>query len=512
MTDRTQKPAMDAPPEETKPGCLERLRRVAALSPPGRWEWPFGLALALGIAAMVAFAGALTGYHANGVWIGAAAVLGAGLVTALVLGPPRLMLTVFVGFMMLSHQDRSFAVIPFAGVEWHPRELLLFVLFAFCAVRFYLGKADLRPDIMHYCIFLYMAFFGYIAAVGLLRQQDLSAVIAECRYPLFLASFFVFVATISTQEDLHYYLRLILGLSLGIAAASLLFFIYTLATGNVVNVQNALGEYVPRQIGPFIIQSVRPNGHPLFEIGAVMTVALLLFPETSRRHKVACLAGLALFSAAILITMMRTAYISLAVSLLLLLILLLPREVRTLILSLGVLAGAAALSVLLLYAHGHSPADLPGVEVSIKGRLVETEGALQTFLRAPLFGAGMGSTFRGMGYVAKTTLLSVAEAEYQTVHNVWLYFLFKGGLMGFVLAASALGGMTLRAYHITTHLQGQREQIFMCGMLAVWIGQLIASVAMPRLTSPFGAVLLSLIACAFVVVGRKAARAGMTNG
>lgn len=464
--------------------------------------WSFGLGFLLSITAVVVFAGFFAHSAGFNGWIGSASAVCAGLVMAMLLGPPRFILTVFITFMAVSHQDRSLLVIPFQGIEWHPRELLLFVLMAYGAIRFFQGKADLRPDLMHFFMLFYVLFFVYIAIVGILRQPSPGAVIAECRYPIFLGAFFVFVTTPLTREDLRYYIRLVAWLSLAIAGASLLFFAYTLLTGQVMNVQNALGEYVPRQIGPYLLQSLRPNGHVFFEAGAVVLTALLLCPEIPRQRKVLYLGCLALFLGAILVTMMRTAYISLAVSLLALLVLFLPAGIRILA---ALTLTMIVLSLVLVFSERIPVTRFDEMEVSLKGRYVETEGALDTFFRAPLAGSGMGSTFRGMGYVSKTTLLSVAEAEYQTVHNVWLYYLFKGGLLGMLLVLTGMGGMVSRAYGITSRLTVPRDRYLILGLLAAWIGQLAASLAMPRLTSPFGAFFLALMACAFVVMARTEA-------
>lgn len=434
---------------------------------------------------------------------GVKTALGLPILTLLVFGPSRLMLSAFLVFMVTDHQFRSWMIVPFSGVEWHARELILFVLVAHLAVRFLRGEADLRPDMMHYFFYVYVAFFVFIAWRGVMRQPDLHAVASECRYPLFLGSYFVFVACVSGARDLRYYVRLVFWLSLAIAAAGIGFFFYTLVTGNVVNTQNVLGEYVQRQIGPYLLQSVRPNGHLFFEVIVVVLAGMLLCPDESAGRKLVYAPVMAVFLFAILITMMRTSYVTLGLSLGILILLHLRREVQGLSWYLGAILLAAAVVAFGLHLDAYLISYIPGNDASLRGRLVETEGALGMFRREPLLGSGMGSTFEGMGFVAKATLQSVAQTDYQTVHNVWMYYLFKGGLVGMLLVGVGLGGIVFRSHQIISALPSKRDQFFMRGLLAALIGQYIASLAMPRLTYPSGGVFLSMMACAFVVMARE---------
>lgn len=456
-----------------------------------------------GIAAIVVFAGSFTGFLAYDIWIGLGTALGLITIAFLLFGPSRYMLSFFLVLMILGHQFRSPFVFPFAGVEWHPRELLLLLLMAHGGIRMISGKANIRPDILHYFFFLYAAFFAFIACRGLWRQMPLEDLIAECRYPVFLISFFIFVTCTEGWADLRFYLRLILLLSLVIAIASLMFFAYCFIVGHVMSVQNFLGEFVQRKIGSFLLQSVRANGHLFFEVAVVVLMSLLVCRDIDWWRRCVYLLLIIVFLAAITITMMRTAYIALFLSLLVLLVLFLPKDLQFLAGIIGVVLGGALIGAAGLMALGNL--SLPGMEASLKGRLIEVIGAYQMFKQHPLLGAGMGSKFMGMGFVAKTTLLSVGQADYQTVHNVWMYFLFKGGLVGMIMVTLGLGGIAARAYRIIETIPCRKDQLLMRGLLAAYAGQLIASITMPRLTYPIGAVFLSMIACAFVMAARETA-------
>ncbi len=472
----------------------------------GRWAGWQAAILAAAIALAVGGAASLFAlpqdYAAFQPLVGGALVLGAGLAGYLALGPSRAMIGVFLVFMVATHMYKSFAVLPFGGVEWHPRELLLFLLLAHAAGKVVRGRADLRPDMMHYFFFLYVFFFVVIAARGFLLYPEISDVIAECRYPVFLASYFAFVACTHGMADLRYYVHLIFALTIAIALASFAFFGYTLVAG-VINVQNWLGEYVPRIVGPWLLQSVRPNGHMFFEVSVVVLAGMVFCPDLSRARRAAYALLILLFLAAIVIMMMRTAYIALFLSLAVLVVLHLPREAQAWAGVMGVGAAAALAAFFGLHLHETIDQWIPGLEVSLRGRFVEIGGALRMFEREPLLGAGMGSKFTGMGFVAQTTLVSVAQADYQTVHNVWMYYLFKGGMVGMILVFLGLGGIALRARAIIEALPSRKDRFFMKGLLAACGGQLIASLAMPRLTYPIGGVFLAMIAAAFVVAARE---------
>lgn len=432
---------------------------------------------------------------------GATLVFGGAGALILALGPSRWMLSCFILFMCAGHQFRSPMIFPFGGVEWHPRELLLLLLLAHFAVKVMTGEADLRPDIMHYFVLAYAAFFAMIACRGVWRAMPMPDVIAECRYPIFLASYVVLAACAGGARDLSWYLRLVLCFSVAVAVLSIAYFLYCFYTGHVVSIQNNLGEFVQRRVGPLLLQSVRANGHLFFEVCVTVLAALILCPETSRRQRGIFAALIALFLFAILITMMRTAYVAVFLSLLVLLVLFLPAELQLLAGFLGAVG-----VVLLVIAGGvllSGDALFPGLETSLQGRFVEVAGALDMFKKYPVLGAGMGSKFTGLGFVAKNALRSVSQMDFQTVHNVWMYFLFKGGLVGMFLVTLGLGGILTRAHRIITGLGSRRGQYLMRGLLAALAGQLAASLTMPRLTYPNGAVFVSMMACAFVMMARN---------
>lgn len=471
---------------------------------PVGWLQPAGIAvlIAAAVTACATLLAPMLGLERYDFLVALAAILGAGAVVFLVFGPSWIIISLFIVKMVTGHQFRSLFILPFAGIEWAPRELWLGLLLAHFAVKLISGRATIRPDLYHFFFYLYCFYFVLIMAAGVWYNPDIQEILKEVRFPVFLASYFVFATCAPTRANLWFYSRIILALAAIIAAGGSLFFFYTLATGNVINVQGVYGEYVRRLIGPVLFQSVRPNGHMFFEVCSVVLVALLFCPAVARKWKAAFIALLALFGFAMLITMMRTAYVAFACSLAVLVFLSLPRPVRWPALFTGFVATAAFLLVFGADLYEFIRLQIPELGISLRTRVEEMAGAWSVFAEHPLFGAGMGSSFTGMGWVAKTSALAYGQWSYQTVHNVWMYYLLKGGLVGFTIVLVALGAILARSYRLMEAREDAFERFFLRGLLAAVAGQLIASLAMPRLTYPEGHVFLAMATAAFFILAR----------
>lgn len=481
-----------------------RCTRIRAFA---RAQWVQTCVVACVVAALTVFlAGVVApwvGVEQYGFVVAAAMMLGAGGLVVLLFGPSWIIITLFIVKMIAGHQFRSMYLLPLMGIEWHPREFWLFLLFAHFAVQFALGRLQLRLDLHHYFFYLYCFFFVFIAGVGIWHQMSRTEILEECRYPVLLGSYFVFAACVASRRDVWFHGKVVLALTVGIASAACLFFLYAFLAGHVINVQNVYGEYVRRQVGPWLLQSVRPNGHMFYEVCFVVLTALLFCRDFSIRARVLFGALLGLFAFAVLITMMRTAYIALACSLAILAFLSLPKSVRWV----AVFGGVAAVSIILVVFgmtfYEQAAALLPDLEVSLRGRVAEMQGAWATFTRDPLIGAGMGSSFEALNWGMKASGLVTSRAEFQTVHNAWMYFLLKGGLIGLVFVLVGLGGILARAYRAMEHMHEGKDRLLMKGLLAATAGQLVASLAMPRLTYPVGHVFVAMMTCAFFLLGRE---------
>lgn len=435
-------------------------------------------------------------------WLGAIGVFaGAAL---LVFGPSRLLLTAVFLLAVLDHQFRSFAIVAVAGVEWHPRELLLLLLFAHGAVKLWQRRLSFRWTPLHFGILLYTGVFVYMAWRGLWLGYAPRAIVAECRAPLFLGAFWVFAGSVRAPRELHYYGNLAFCALVLLAVATLGAFGYFALTGPVENTQNALGEFVPRVVAGHTIQSIRPSGHAWLEAGFVVALGLLLCPVEPWYRKILYLGLVPLFGAAIAVGFMRTALLSVAVSVAVMLWLNLPRVVRGL--SLSIALGAVGLVVAMLVVgplDGVKP--ILGGDRSLTARAVETEGALEALDAHPLLGAGLGASFEALGLAQPDSRSSAIPVAYHSLHNVWLYIAWKGGLIGLGLTIVALGGMLLYSHCIVARLPTMGQRCLGRALEAVLVGQLVASVTMPRLTYANGALFLVLWAMAFVLLAESAA-------
>ena len=430
-------------------------------------------------------------------------------VLVLVCGPSPLTLMVVLGYLAASHQYLSPVTLAFGGVVWHPRELLLLALLAHWAVKAVQGRLHFAADPIDLLIIVYACFFLIAAVTGLARQADLHEVIQECRYPLFLLMYPVLATLVTTRAQLRFYLRGLLSLTAAIAAASLAFFSYAMLTGNLVQLnQTPWGDFMRYPAGGWTLQMVRPNGHLFFEVGIVVLASLIARPGITARRRAGYGLVLALLSAALVITFMRTAYAAVAVSLFILVFLMTPgKKLQMAIALIGCVGALAALALYGATLSGAASSAISGMEPSLKARFIEMRGAWAAFRAHPLFGAGMGGTFRELGVVMSGPQLAATQADYQTLHNVWMYYLFKGGAVGAVLAAVGLGGILARGCAVLPGLHNPEDRFLLRGLVAAFAGQLIASLAMPRLTYPIGHVFVSMMACAFLILAREARQA-----
>ena len=434
---------------------------------------------------------------------GVMALTGLAAGALLVFGPSRIVLTAVFLLALLDHSFRSMAIVPFAGVEWHPRDLLLLLLFAHAGVKLWRRRLWIHWTPLHVGMLLYTAFFAYAAWRGLWLGNAPRDIIAECRAPLFLGAFWVFAGAVREPRELQYYGNLALCVLVLLASATVVAFGWFALTGPIANTQSALGEFVPRVLGGGTVQSIRPGGHMWLEVGFVVALGMLLCPREPWYRKAVYLGLVPLFCAAIAAGMMRTALVSVVVSAAVMLWLNLPRVARGLALSLalGLAAVCVMLSVFLL------PGDLGQAlagDRSLTARAVETQGALAAVREYPFFGAGFGASFEALGLAQRDSGGSAIPVDYHSLHNVWLYFLWKGGLVGLGLVVLALGGMLLYSQDVVNWLPSMSQRCLGRALQAALIGQIVASTAMPRLTYANGALFLGLWAMAFVLLARMA--------
>jgi O-antigen ligase len=410
---------------------------------------------------------------------------------------------------LLDHQFRSPFILPVAGVEWHPRELLLILLFLHAAVKLAQARLWLRWTPLHVAMLLYTAVFAYAACRGLWLGNDPRAIIAECRAPLFLGAFWVFAAAIREPGDLRYYGYLALCIVTLMAVATIAAFAYFAVAGPIPNTQNALGEFVPRIIAGIPVQTIRPSGHAWFEVALVVSLGIFLCPREPWYRKIIYAAVSALMAAAIATGMMRTALLSVVVSMAVLFWLNLPRIAKGLSLSLVLFMVIGGTLVSQIWP-GNQPTFPSLQERSIHARAVETAGAWETIQQQPLLGSGFGSSFEALGLAQRDSSTSAVPVDYRSLHNVWLYLAWKAGLIGLGLVLLALATMLIYSDGIVASLPSMSQRCLGRALQAVLVGQLVASAAMPRLTYGNGALFLGIWVMAMVLLERGAeGRTGM---
>ncbi|MCX8064753.1 MAG: hypothetical protein N3G21_06225 [Candidatus Hydrogenedentes bacterium] len=415
--------------------------------------------------------------------------------------------TIFLIFMMLSHYYLSPIIFPVAGMELHPRELMNLAFISNFLVNVVFGRVYWRKSIFLIFAWLYFLFFIYCAVIGFLFGHHWQRVVAEIRFPLFFLSSFILPHCWKDLEQLKLTLRVMLGVSLIVVLMSYALFLYPLVTGRYFRVQNFLGEFLPYKVGPFRLQEVRFNGHMYFELWYGIFLSSF-FAKEKWREKIKSLLLVIIFLFAILILKMNTALVSVFMISGIIIIAYLPSRLR---LFFGLIFTFLILSFFLTLAYLFYSEILSWTNsrlgISLQARLVEVTGALQNFMESPLLGKGFGSMFVGLGLASNFARDLYAQATFQTLHNLWFYWLFKGGIIGMILIFSAFLGLFLKsAFLIFGKGEKLREDAYYwIGWWSVWISQiLIISLAFPRISYPIGQVFFALsIACFIVLEGES---------
>jgi len=419
--------------------------------------------------------------------------LGAPFAVLYLLLPLNYSATIFLVFMMLNHYYISIKIFPVAGMEIHPREIMLFMFLGNFFVNLILERVYWRWTIYSYFALLYLLFFVYIATVGFLSGYHWQRVVAETRFPFFFVSALIFPHVWKSLSSLKKTIDIIFILTVILGIVTCAIFIYVLLTGKILRFQNFLGEFVPAKLGPLKLQEVRLNGHMFFEIFFIIFLSQFFYHKDYKKKKKSLLIVL-FFIPPLLILIMKTALVSVFFGSVLVFIIYLPSKIRPLAFILFVLCVVTVLfsSVLLFHLDILSWTN-SRLGISLQARLVEITGALEIFMKSPLFGSGMGSQFEGMGLASNFWQDLYTLATYQTLHNLWVYWLFKGGILGFTFIAIALMGIVCAGGYLVIVRYTGKDKGFWIGYWCALTAQIVVmSLAFPRLSYPIGQVYLSL--------------------
>lgn len=475
-------------PSRIRPGALE----VVA-------PWMVCAATALAIALVLSLK-----LDARFLYVGA---LGAAGTALAVLKAPSLPL-LFVAVLAGGHLFRSPWTLVLAGVEWHPRELLLGLLLIHLLAQIVLWKAKLPLDSIHVAVLLYAGAFLVATLSGLLNGHSVRQILEELRYPIFLSAYPCLLVAFSKRSVLGAAIAVMFALAAVGAMAGILLFLRAWETGQTYTLNNAWGEFVQRRFAGQIWQSARTAPQMWMELSIPVLLSLSFSGSLERWKWGMLLPLLALIVLAQAITFMRTAYISLGLSIAL--VLLFQFRPRLQVLAALALAclGLGLMAIALAWI---GPPSLRPQEwdVSLRARMVETSGALEVFAAHPIAGAGLGSGFEGVGFVSQTSQDTYGPSFYQALHNYWLQLLMKSGLLGMCLAAGGIALLLLRIWQIAWRASDEIDRRLLQGLLAGMLAQCVASGTMARLNYASGHVLLAFVAAAAVSIAARAPRAAV---
>lgn len=409
--------------------------------------------------------------------------------------------TIFLVFMMLNHYYISIKVFPLAWMEIHPREIMMFMFLGNFFVNLILERIYWRWSVLLYFVLLYLLFFVYIATIGFISGNHWQRVIAETRFPFFFLSALIFPHAWKSLASLKKTVNIIFILTVILGIATCAIFIYVFLTGKILRFQNYLGEFVPAKIGPLRLQEVRLNGHMFFEIFFIIFLSQFFYHK-KYKEKLKALMFLVFFVPPLFILMMKTALVSVFFGSVLVVILYLPSRLRPFMFIMFTLFLAVVFFTLVLLFHldilSWTNSDLG---ISIQARLVEVTGALENFKKSPLLGTGMGSQFEGMGLASNFWQDLYALSTYQTLHNLWVYWLFKGGIIGFCIIIFALAGIIFFSGYLVNIRYQRDDKGFWIGYWCALVAQVVVmSLAFPRLSYPIGQVYLAFSVAIFIIL------------
>ncbi|MCA1901786.1 MAG: O-antigen ligase family protein [Candidatus Hydrogenedens sp.] len=409
--------------------------------------------------------------------------------------------TIFLLFIFLNHYYISPIIFPVIGLEIHPREIMLFMFVANFFVNLTIERVYWRWSLFLYFVVLYLLFFVYTATLGFLSGYDWHRVVAETRFPVFAITAFIFSYAWKSLHSLKKTINILFILSVVIAIATYGLFIYVLITGKTLRFQNFMGEFVPAKIGSLRLQEVRFNGHMLFDLWFVVFLSQFFYFKEWKKKIISAVVIL-FFIPPLLILMMNTALLTVFFASVIVIIIYLPSRLRLFASVLFVLAVFAVFFSLMLLFHmeilSWTNSELG---ISIQSRLVEITGAFENFMESPLLGKGLGSQFVGMGLASNFWQDLYALATFQTLHNLWMYWLFKGGIVGFSIIVIALAGILTKSGYLINILWTDKDKGFWVGYWACLVSQVVVmSLAFPRLSYPVGQVYLSFSIGIFTIL------------
>lgn len=433
-----------------------------------------------------------------------AAAIAAALGVFILFGPTRVVLSLYLLFILATHQYLFPVTLPAAGVEWQVRELFLFAILGHWFVKTLQGRTRFSASSVHFGVGFVAIFFAMVTCRGLFSGNDLTRVIAESRNPVSLASYVVFASLIHDRRELGFYMMFVLVVSVLTALGAVTFSVAATASGFIVQAyQCYFGELIQKSIGPLDFQMFRPNGHEWFEVCAVTLMSLCFCTAISRKRRLLYAILVGVFVAAMLVGVMRTAYAVLFASTCILVFISIPnRAAQVLLLAAGVSVALVLVSLFGLATMDYIASEVQWLDRSLTARMVEMEGAWRMFMEAPVLGQGMGSSFKGLGIMQSGAQTGAGMVEYMTIHNVWMYWLFKGGVVGLSLITLGLLWIFFSAYGLIPRVSDQVDRCLLRGLTAGFAGQLVGALAMPRFTYVKGIVMIAMFAAAFYAFGR----------
>ena len=317
-------------------------------------------------------------------------------------------------------------------------------------------------------LLLFTVWVAITAVLGLARGNDLKYVLADVRALGYYIVFFWVIVFVQTRRDVMVLLKVL---------ATCLLAGFVIGAIGYARGQGTSVQFVEAGISRF------PAPHDFFLAGAMLLATwAVLWPRDKRRPWILWfLLGISLLC--VMLSLVRGYWVALAAGLVYLLLIMRPRERMRLIAGVAVVAvlltiGTATVNVALLQSVVMRTLAITNFQdKNVQYRLIENRAVVHQFAAHPIEGNGLGT-----GYLFDFSRYGVTPFYKYFIHNNYLWFLQRMGVIGLGLFAWFVCAFLLRRHRVGTDDVDRDPWLggLVIGSRVMVVALLVASITSPQ--------------------------------
>ena len=379
------------------------------------------------------------------------------------------LMSVFLLVTLILPDDQALRYrLPVGGGGIFISDVLIGLLVAGAVAAILVGKGlKMTRSPVTLPLLLFTVWVAITAALGLARGNDLKYVLADVRALGYYIVFFWVIVFVTTRREVMVLLK---GLATCVVAG------FVIGAIAYARGQGTSTEFVEAGISRF------PAPHDIF-LASTMLLATwaVLWPRAKRRPLLLwLLLGISLLC--LMLSLVRGYWVALVAGLVYLLLIMRPRERLRLaagIVAVGALLtiGTATVNVALLQSVVMRTLAITNFQdKNIQYRLIENSAVLHQFAAHPVEGNGLGT-----GYLFDFSRYGVAPFVKYFIHNNYLWFLQRMGVIGLGLFTWFICAFLLRRHGIA---EGDMERDPWLSGLVIGSRVMIVTLLVASITSP----------------------------